>query len=238
MRNLNALLTRAIDYAGIFPPASLSFAEALDRYRSYAAGKYAWMLGNFVVTAELAREVPDGIPFSAVGSWRVDRAAALEIRWDGLTELPVAEPGPDVYVEGPAERLASVKSAGLFAKIRTGGVDEELIPSVTALKDFIDRCIALDLPFKATAGLHHPVRGSYPLTYEAAAPRAAMHGFLNLFLYVTTGREELLWQTDPAALPLSASREQVRRARRLLRGFGSCSFEEPVEGLREMGWLQ
>ena len=38
------------------------------------------------------------------------------------------------------------------------------------------------VPFKATAGLHHPLRGSYPLTYAPVSARAPMYGFLNLFL--------------------------------------------------------
>ena len=36
--------------------------------------------------------------------------------------------------------------------------------------------------FKATAGLHHPVRAEHPLTYAADAPAPTMHGFLNVFV--------------------------------------------------------
>ena len=36
------------------------------------------------------------------------------------------------------------------------------------------------MAFKATAGLHHAVRGRYPLTYEPASPTETMYGFLNL----------------------------------------------------------
>lgn len=237
-RQVDLLLRGAIDYAGMFPPASLTLEKSVEKYRAYARGKYAWMLGNLVVSAEKARSVPWGIPFSAVGAWRVEGAASVEIRWDGNAELPVHESGVEVFVEGPVERLAGVRSAGHLAKIRAGGVDEELIPSVTALKDFVDRCIALDLPFKATAGLHHPIRGSYPLTYEASAPVATMHGFLNLMLYVVTQREEILFETEPSKLRLDAPPEQIEKARRLFRSFGSCSFEEPVEELRAIGWLK
>jgi len=34
------------------------------------------------------------------------------------------------------------------------------------------------VPFKATAGLHHPLRCIHPLTHEPNSPAAAMHGFL------------------------------------------------------------
>ena len=38
------------------------------------------------------------------------------------------------------------------------------------------------MPFKVTAGLHHPLRAEYPLTYSPDSPRGTMFGFLNVFL--------------------------------------------------------
>ena len=38
------------------------------------------------------------------------------------------------------------------------------------------------LAWKATAGLHHPVRSEHPLTYEPQSTCGVMHGFLNMFL--------------------------------------------------------
>ena len=35
---------------------------------------------------------------------------------------------------------------------------------------------------KATAGLHHALRGDYRLTYEPDSARRTMHGFVNLVL--------------------------------------------------------
>src|SRR5258708_31204656 len=35
---------------------------------------------------------------------------------------------------------------------------------------FIVACAERQLPFKVTAGLHHPVRAAHPLTYEPDAP--------------------------------------------------------------------
>ena len=37
------------------------------------------------------------------------------------------------------------------------------------------------LAFKATAGLHHPLRAMQRLTYQPDSPQAVMHGFLNVF---------------------------------------------------------
>ncbi len=46
--SLEALLTRLIDYAGMFPPARLPLDEALEAYLTYRKGEDAWMLGHFI----------------------------------------------------------------------------------------------------------------------------------------------------------------------------------------------
>jgi hypothetical protein len=47
--SLRALLTRAIDYAGLFPPANLELEPALRNYAEYIRGPDAWMLGPFIL---------------------------------------------------------------------------------------------------------------------------------------------------------------------------------------------
>ena len=49
---LRALLTGLIDYAGMFPPAKLSLADAASNFVRYGRGPNAWMLGRFVVPVE------------------------------------------------------------------------------------------------------------------------------------------------------------------------------------------
>ncbi len=112
------------------------------------------------------------------------------------------------------------------------------------------------MPWKATAGLHHPVRAVHALTYAGDSPRAVMHGFLNVFAAAALARagaspadlEAVLSEGDPTALRLGAdalawrhlraSADEVREARRTFAtSFGSCSFAEPVAGLRELGVL-
>src|SRR5690242_17767541 len=51
-KSLRALLEESIDYAGMFPPASLPFEESARRHGRYCAGPDAWMLGSFVCPAE------------------------------------------------------------------------------------------------------------------------------------------------------------------------------------------
>ena len=50
--SLRALLTGAVDYAGLFPPATLALGEALQNYADYLRSAEAWMLGAFVLPVE------------------------------------------------------------------------------------------------------------------------------------------------------------------------------------------
>ncbi|OYV71835.1 MAG: hypothetical protein B7Z72_06100, partial [Gemmatimonadetes bacterium 21-71-4] len=111
------------------------------------------------------------------------------------------------------------------------------------------------VPFKATAGLHHPLRAEYSLTYESDAPRGTMYGYLNLFLaaaFMSRGLDDasalaLLEERDASALRFDTegvrwdghllSADDLRHARRQIVAFGSCSFREPVDDLRALGLL-
>jgi hypothetical protein len=118
---------------------------------------------------------------------------------------------------------------------------------------FIVACAERRLPFKATAGLHHPIRALQPLTYGADAPRAVLHGFLNVFLaaaFAWHGQrniEPILAELDGNAFRFderaywrdwSLDAGQIREARaQFSHSFGSCSFEEPVGDLEALGLL-
>ncbi len=164
-------------------------------------------------------------------------------------ELPLKE-----NLEGLVGVLAAKKQR---AKIRTGGVTADAFPSAEEIIRFMQTCIVANVPFKATAGLHHPLRCTKPLTYESNAPTGKMHGFLNVFLaagflqqgYQPSLIEELL--RDEAAENFMfdengvlwreeyfLSVEQLRNMREKgAVSFGSCSFEEPIADLQEIGLL-
>ena len=82
------------------------------------------------------------------------------------------------------ELIATLAIKKRFGKIRMGGITEDAFPKTGQILRFIRTCLAANLPFKATAGLHHPVRCFKPLTYEKDAPEGMMNGFLNVFLAV------------------------------------------------------
>jgi hypothetical protein len=80
------------------------------------------------------------------------------------------------------ELLPTIGAIHARAKIRTGGVTAESFPSSETVARFIMECAKHNVAFKATAGLHHPIRCVKPLTYEPNAPTSIMHGFLNVFM--------------------------------------------------------
>ncbi len=245
---LRVLLERLIDYAGLFPPAALTREATVANYTHYRDGPHGWMLRWLVVGVAELPHLPRELDGSLAVLSDVDepRAAVLEAK------RIVAAPRP-VYCEVPIGELDEVKRVGSFAKLRTGGVTPQAIPPVADVAAFITACAERRLAFKATAGLHHPVRSPQALTYETDAPRAVMHGFLNVFLAAAfawhgdRNLEPILAETDPTAFRFderghwrdrSLSADQVREARQqFAHSFGSCSFEEPIRDLEALGLL-
>lgn len=168
-------------------------------------------------------------------------------------EIPLSLPGKPAEVRGFVACLAGSDAA---AKIRTGGVTREAIPPIEAVGEFLIASAAADVPFKATAGLHHPIRAEYPLTYEPQCPRGVMHGFLNVFLAATLARQrrkpseinEMLAEVSAKSLEVGNNGirwrdilipiEEIDECRDTFAlSYGSCSFEEPVEDLKKLGML-
>lgn len=240
----SALLARLIDHAPLFPPASLPLEEALAEDRAVRSGEFGWLLNRFVAPAsKLGQLAAEPIQLSVVldtgvlpagGDPRIEAVEAPP----GVDPEVLVDAAPEVYVElPPAEnvyRLDQLTALGLRAKVRCGG---PAVPTVAALAEFVWLCRRRRVPFKATAGLHHPVRSN------------GEHGFLNLLAAAVFGDEEdALDDEDAAAFTLTAEEfgwrdrragaEEVARVRReLFVGFGSCSAREPIEGLTALGML-
>jgi hypothetical protein len=245
---LKALVTRLIDYAGMFPPAALTRDVVIEKFSAYRQGEQAWMLRSLVVSAKDLENLPQTLNGSLAVLSETDepRAATIESK----TIVRASRPA---YCEVPRQDLDRVKEAGCFAKIRTGGLQPEAIPSVDDVAAFISACAERRLAFKATAGLHHAIRGEQPLTYETDSARATMHGFLNVFMaaaFAWNGEKNIspiLAETDPQAFAFddkahwrdkSLDVQQVTAARMdFAHSAGSCSFEEPVQELQALGLL-
>lgn len=199
---------------------------------------------------------------AARGSAVVDSLEAKASDAKGIERIAAATRGArSVFIETPAggpieDLVQAIARAGLHAKIRTGGVTPDAFPPAEAIVRFMRACVGARIAFKATAGLHHPIRASYRLTYAPDAPVGMMFGFLNVFLAaaaIARGAPDadalaLLTEASPEAFTI-AERDIAWRALRFDTGelravrdrvalsFGSCSFREPVDDLRALSLL-
>lgn len=325
MNTLIPLLSQSIDYAGLFPPASLSLSETVDNYRRHRNSPANLMLSRLVIPvsklAELGQTVenqsqkelqsPDLQQAQVASPWPIaallnpilqptdcslleqalETIQAFNQQFDRHPRQPLkvdslefkfnfsAIPLPKLYslvqafpcyleidcLDDPEPAIAAISqlnsevargfsggsSFRLSAKIRTGSTQADQIPSSAAVARFIDCCQRHQVSFKATAGLHHPLRGEYPLTYEPGGPMGTMHGYLNVFvatmlslrhgidqnqlvqvLEERDGQQFLFDQRGLHWRGLIVESEIIEQLRgQGIHSFGSCSFEEPTAEL-------
>ena len=308
-----ALLESLVDYAGLFPPASLDMAGAVADYRSGRSGGHGWVLGRFLCPASRLDDLAGALTSSMVAGeapWRVsvvfdgavgsDAIAAagfertmtpaasvdlVEVRLpreasDGRSATdaeavvaPVLDTAFSVAAEvvpflevargpGVPDAVAAVarirhrRLRPVGAKLRTGGLTADAFPDPGEVASFVIACHRAGLPFKVTAGLHHPVRHRHD---DPGGPGAGVmrHGFLNLLAAAALATEgadledvtAAVADTDPEAFVVTTTGLAWRGRRmaagsllamrhRLFPAYGSCSFDEPVDDLVAMGILE
>jgi len=280
---MHGALVHLFDYAGMFPPAAADLNAALSQYSSDQRGNCAWALNCMIVdccTLERLRErslfelrdlrlsvVANVVDLEIVqrelaGGLSIEAIDVKASDPDDLALLHRKLPARIMkYVEVSPDRLDSamldlLRRTGMRGKLRMGGVVSAAFPRAsvvaTTLKDFAERGIA----FKATAGLHHPVRSEHPLTYELNSESALMHGFVNLLcaaacvwfgggvdqaIQILEEQEPQAWNVKPEMIrwrSASWSANQLREVReQFLISIGSCSFIEPMRDLEGLGWL-
>jgi hypothetical protein len=223
------------------------------------------------------RDGADGIELGLVVG--ADRPSEISALLEGAADVgsielrgPVNELGrwrecfttASIFVEGPpVEAVAELREhdGRIGAKLRCGGLEKAAFPSTEAVASFVEACVRLDVPFKATAGLHQPLRHWDPElgTFH--------HGFLNIL--AATGRAAqgaaatasaaqgaaaTARAAQGAAAPelvrclevgdgeswrdLGFSTGSLAYARRWFTAFGTCSIVEPLEGLAAIGLLR
>jgi hypothetical protein len=177
---------------------------------------------------------------------------AAAVAQAGLRDLPS-------YIEVPRSdrrqallpgAIAAMHRHQLGAKLRCGGANADAVPAVLDVATFLAEARDEGVPFKATAGLHHPIRG-----YNEESG-FVMHGFLNLLVaavlaksgaslddliavledddatHFAFGSDKLAWNERT----LSAELVAETRAQGFV-SYGSCSFDEPVFDLRSLGMI-
>jgi hypothetical protein len=146
-------------------------------------------------------------------------------------------------------RAATAPALGV--KFRTGGITAAAFPAPSHLSFALAACRDAGVRFKATAGLHHPVRAWH------ASVQTKMYGFLNVFGAALLARIHPLSVSDIEAILIDEAPNHFHfgpdgfgwqhlhaplHTLQMLRqtwacSFGSCSFDEPRDDLRALGWL-
>lgn len=229
-------------------------------------GALPWRVAA-VCTENVVADVEAIARFNAANRWSTDECSAVidavEVKLSSADEVARIDRafGDDVivYCEVPATGdlrpiIETIALAGRRAKLRTGGVVADAFPDADRVLDFVYACVEARVPFKCTAGLHHALCGTYPLTYAADSAQAPMYGFLNVFLAAALAAQgaardlarAMLHESEAASIVwheehlewrgqrldrvhLARVREEVAIA------FGSCSFTEPVGEARALG---
>jgi len=246
---------------------------ATSGYREQADDQEPWQI-SAIITADLEDDLEhiyrfnerhdneeNGLAMVDAIEMKIAQPADVDDAMETLPAMIGAAfelPREAIFSGDPRGFVAALAGNQATAKIRTGGVTSELYPTSEDIARFLHACNKADVPFKATAGLHHPVRSEHPLTYEDDAPRGVMHGFVNVFIAAAFVRKlkdfdwdttiKLLEETDPSAFTFendrvawrdtSISNDQLAEVREsFATSYGSCSFNEPVEDMQKLGWL-
>ncbi len=181
-----------------------------------------------------ALEVAVPTPTTATALVEALDAAGIDDAVEVFVEVPRDERRPEIIAVLPSTRYK--------AKFRTGGIKAELYPDEAELAAAVKAVVDARVPYKATAGLHHAIRNTDPNTgFE-------QHGFLNLLLATDAalrGAEEaelirLLADRDGAAVAeriAALDADRVAAARAAFRSFGTCSINDPLTEMVELGLL-
>ncbi|RAP75936.1 hypothetical protein [Paenibacillus montanisoli] len=146
----------------------------------------------------------------------------------------------------------AASEAKLGLKLRTGGLSAEAFPAPEQVALVLQACRDSAVSLKFTAGLHHPIR------MHRTEVSAKMHGFLNVFIAGLLAHAhgldrkritEIVEDEDPNHFrftddglewnAFSIPTAEIQRYReKALTVYGSCSFDEPRDELRELYKLE
>lgn len=316
---------KVIDYAGLFPPTSLTLDKAINNYSNYRNADHKWMLSRFIIPGsrinelnkymELFEKNPPFL-FSVLGKatnkikeFEINFRSVIEniisfeenfrdnIKIDALElKFPSIEVKKhtkekfeqflqiistiisdtptknklDIFLEltDPLikekilkeflqvlvnyNKTAKIAEINFLAfKLRTGGVVPEAFPPVEVISRVILECSNYGIPWKATAGLHHPIR------HYNESVKNKMHGFINVIGATALNEEHKLdietlnkiisdenpkhfkFENDLFSwkdIEISSQTIYKSRFKRFI-SFGSCSFNEPKEDMIKLNLM-
>ena len=225
-------LSELAEYVSADSPVTLSLTVPAGPADTAAALSNALAIpGVRVAAVEVG--IPDGL--------EADAAFAE------LARVHAAHPDIAIFVEVPrgcrrADYLTALETAGYSAKFRTGGIVAEAYPNEDELADALISVVRANIPFKATAGLHHGVRNTDLETgFE-------QHGFLNIMVAVDAARRgadrsevvAALAQRDGESIARALAdltEDEAGEVRRRFLSFGTCSISDPLTELEGLGLI-
>lgn len=179
-----------------------------------------------------------GVEVGAASAWEqladLGVAMTIEIPRDGFDAAMDA-------VAAAAHVGATGAQPSVQAKFRTGTTEVWAWPDEDELARFIVGCVAREMPFKLTGGLHHVLR--------AERSDGPQHGLLNVLAAVdaaVSGADhatvaEVLRERTAAPLAgvlVALGHEEVEAVRRTFTAYGCCTVTDPLGELVELGLLE
>lgn len=208
--------------AAAYRAAVQSAQRAIDDFADKAQGRAR--------VVQLEMPVPDEVAPESLG------ASALAVFW----EAPAAR---------ATTTIEQLRGGDAGFKLRTGGVTADVFPEAAAIAKALVSAARTGVAIKFTAGLHHPVR----LFHESVGTK--MHGFLNVLGagvlaaehdWDVAQTEQMLLDEDATSFAFddeffrwrdwTIATAKIIERRRLVTSLGSCSFDEPREDLRALGF--
>lgn len=226
-------------------PKTTSVDAFLDALANAAAAIRS-VLGNdndLVSIGHLEMSLPNDIDSSSL-----EKAHAI------IGELPVFWEAPPERAEQTIVLIAQHNSSDAPSKfgykLRTGGVAADAFPVSPQIASALVTAATHQLPIKFTAGLHHPLR------QFRDEVKTKMHGFLNVLGAAVLAAEhhwdrnqavKMLENEDPHSFFFNddffawgdwkIDTKALQNRRKLVKSFGSCSFDEPRDDLRALDLL-
>jgi len=312
-KSLKELMSGLIDYAGLFPPASLPIDKAIAEYLFYKKSEYKDIVSRFVVPVSSVENLKlickehnvknislsvilpemgfdennekaiyqaiDNLSnniksnnFIEVSSFEIKLPKNLTAETkDDITQLSkkiisqinLLNESSRIFFEpyvlddnwknniDIACDIISVNKDKSGFKLRTGGVTKDAFPHTDILAYSIKKCSDLKIKFKATAGLHHPLR------HYNSSVKTKMHGFFNVFIgFLIAGKYnpglEVLKRIINSESPekfnftddfitygnYALSLKDIKKIKEsFMLSYGSCSIDEPIDDLKTLNLL-
>jgi hypothetical protein len=151
--SLKNFTEKIIDYAGLFPPASLELPQAFHNYVFYSQGEYRWMLGKFIIPAK---------KLSALSKLLDDMAISAIVP---LSILGTIEGTVNDFTASFSKDLELIKEfMGKHGEKFSVEAFEVRLPQELYEKEENDEM--LDLMINITSGLEKTIGKNIPVFYE------------------------------------------------------------------------